>query len=145
VIWIKRAAPLVLIALLWFGWNAWSDYRDDSAKAEDARMAQLSAQVWFAGAKYRNDVPRFLAYRDSLLKANGQTDSGMKAYAASIEMQIDRQLQFATMIKSAVDSLVKVEDSLVKAADIVEKDSIKQADSVKVIGRKVKPDTTVKK
>jgi dihydroorotate dehydrogenase len=101
--------------------------------------------VWFAGAKYRNDVPRFLAYRDSLLAANGLTDSGMKAYAASIEKQIDRQLQFATMTKSAVDSLVKIEDSLVKAADIVEKDSIKQADSVKVIGRKVRPDTSMKK
>jgi dihydroorotate dehydrogenase len=145
VIWIKRAAPLLLIALLWLGWSFISDYRENMVKAEDARMAQLSAQVWVAGAKYRNDIPKYLAYRDSLLQANGLTDSGMKVYAASIEQQIDRQLLFANLVKSNVDSLVKVEDSLVKAADIAERDSVKQADSVKVLGKEARPDTATKK
>jgi hypothetical protein len=115
VVWIKRLAPLVLIALLWVGWVQYANWKTERENNEDLRMAQITSRVWVAAAKYRTDSKAYIAYRDSALKANGLSDSSLEKYAAGIATQVDRQLQFANLVYKGVDSLVKIQDSILKA------------------------------
>ncbi len=128
MIWFKRLLPIVILALLFFGYRFVRDWRTQRHEAEDRRRALVTAQIWVASAHDRADPNKFLAWRDSVLKANNISKEEMVRYVESFQKDYPRATSFARLANRYVDSLTRREDSLRKAAIQAKKDSLR-ADS----------------
>ena len=123
VVWIKRVSPLVLIALAWF---AYTHYTAGQAEREETAIEQyalITAQVWIASAKFRENPDRFLGYRDSLLKVNLLTTDSLDSFLEEYKNEPEGLTPFARMVKGFVDSLIAIEDSLAKPDSQIAADS----------------------
>ncbi len=127
MIWLKRLVPFLVIAAGWFGYTFWTDSSAAQRQAEEDRLARVTAQVWIATAKYRDDPDRFLAYRDSLLDAYNVPREEVFSFLDRREDQPEEMLPFAREVQRLVDSLKRVEDSLHREARIQAHDSAEAA------------------
>ena len=111
---VRRLWPVLALALALGGYLGWRHWRESRQQQEQERLAQVLARVWVASAVDRYDVQRFLTRRDSILQASGvQRDE----YFAFLERYRDhpaRLLPFTRRVRELVDSLVAVEDSLIR-------------------------------
>ena len=114
-IWIKRLAPFVLIALLWFGYSQYSRLRTNRAHESELRMAEVTARLWIATAVYRDSSPEYIAYRDSLLDTYHMSLKQAEDYKRRYEDHPEMYYDFATRVTELVDSLYTIEDSVAKA------------------------------
>ena len=96
---------------------------------EECRIALVTAQVWVATAKYRDDAERLLNYRDSLLAANGLSKEQMFEYVQRSKGESEGLLPFTQRLRELVDSLARIEDSLLKGTPEPVIDSVSAADS----------------
>ncbi len=104
--WLKRLAPFAAIAALWFGIDAWNTWRIARAQAEIDHYALLTARIWVGTAEFRHDPERYLAWRDSLLQAEGTTAAELDSFVARYESEPERLLPYAQRVKHLVDSIV---------------------------------------
>ena len=123
MIWIKRLAPLVVLALGWVGWTYWHDWAAEKREREAERLALATAQVWVASARFYDDPERYQLYRDSLLAADSIEGEELLGYAERFEPRPEQLLPFATKVKQLVDSLCKIDDSLAAEAAAAQSDS----------------------
>lgn len=114
-VWVKRLVPLVLLAALWSGYRAWQSWQESARLAEADRLGSVVAEVWIGTAKYRNDPARYIAWRDSLLKAHGVTREELQAYVAKHADETKEYYDFSMIVARKVDSLYRIEDSVVRA------------------------------
>jgi len=129
VIWLKRLLPLAVIGLGWLGYSFLDKTVSARQEQEENRLALVTAQVWIATAMYRNDPERYLAYRDSLLKANDIPRDEVFAFLVQREKYPEELLPFAQKVQRLVDSLYHVEDSLAREAMIRAQDSARVSSS----------------
>jgi len=115
LIWLKRFAPLVVLAIIALGWYLWDDHRTASELAEREHKARIMAQTWVKLARYAGDEDAFLAWRDSMLAAEGVTRADMFRWLAEYENRQEQHLVFAQRVEALVDSMTSVEDSVLKA------------------------------
>jgi hypothetical protein len=114
LIWLKRLLPVIVLAaavgvyLLWGKWSA------QIQSQEQNRVALVTAQAWIATAKYRNDPERYIQYRDSLLKTSGVARKEVFEFLDRTGDPPEELLPFARRVQSLVDSLYRIEDSLLK-------------------------------
>ena len=106
MIWLKRLLPLVLIAAAWFGYDYFQNQRYDAEVSRADHIAQVTSRLWLANARLRSDSTAFLAYRDSLLSAQGLTLEGIQAFMAKVKAQPQKYDTFAVLVTYYVDSLV---------------------------------------
>lgn len=136
LIWLKRLLPLLVIALAVGGYFLWDKLSTKWESEEENRLAQVTAQVWIATAKYRNEPAKYLAYRDSLLKAADVPREKVLDFLKGREKQPEHLLPFAQKVQRVVDSLYRIEDSLAREAIMKAQDSLRAAaraaDSVNV-------------
>lgn len=123
LIWLKRALPLVVIALIWPGYTAWDRITTANREREESRLALVTAQVWIATAKYRYDQERYLEYRDSLLESADVLREQVFAFLEGREDQPEEMLPFAQKVQRLVDSLYLIEDSIARDAKVRARDS----------------------
>jgi hypothetical protein len=126
-VWVKRLVPLVLLAAIWSGYRAWQSWQESARLAEADRLGSVVADVWIGTAKYRHDPALYIAWRDSLLKARGVTREELQAYVANHGDETKEYYDFSMIVARKVDSLSKIEDSLIRAN---KKDSTKSSKKV---------------
>jgi len=124
LIWLKRILPLIVIAALAGGYFLWDDWFTARRLAEEDKVALVTAQVWIATAKYRNDPQRYIEYRDSLLEANDVSSDKVKALLERREDQPEELLPFAQRVQRLVDSIYRIEDSVARETEKRIKDSL---------------------
>ena len=90
-------------------------------------MALVTAQVWIATAKYRNEPERYIQYRDSLLRASGVAREEISGYLERTGDPPEELLPFAQRVQGLVDSLYRIEDSVLKDAERQTRDSAEAA------------------
>jgi hypothetical protein len=114
LIWLKRLLPVIVLAAavgVYLLWGKWSAQRQ---LQEQNRVALVTAQAWIATAKYRNDPERYIQYRDSLLKTSGIARKEVFEFLDRTGNPPEELLPFARRVQSLVDSLYRIEDSLLK-------------------------------
>jgi len=127
LIWLKRLLPIIILAAavgVYFLWDKWSAQRQ---LQEQDRVALVTAQVWIATAKYRNEPERFIQYRDSLLKASGVKREEVFGFLERTGDPPEELLPFARRVQWLVDSLYRIEDSVLKVAERQARDSAETA------------------
>jgi hypothetical protein len=127
LIWLKRLLPFVIIGITILGYHLWDRWRTEKEENEQNRVALVTAQVWVATAKYRDDPEAFLAYRDSLLEASGVPGERVMAFLEQHSDVSENMLPFARRVQALVDSLARIEDSLLREAKIQAHDSVQSA------------------
>lgn len=114
LIWLKRLLPVIVLAAavgVYLLWDKWSSQRQVQ---EQNRVALVTAQAWIATAKYRNEPERYIQYRDSLLKASGVARKEVFDFLDRTGDPPEELLPFARRVQTLVDSLYRIEDSLLK-------------------------------
>ena len=117
MIWLKRLAPFVLIALGYFGWEY---YQTTTAKAyleRENTYADVISQLWVASVTYRDSTLLYETFRDSLMKEK-QVDS---TTIAELIQQYEKNPQ---AISSLVQKIKIITDSLIKLRKTESIDSI---------------------
>jgi hypothetical protein len=114
-VWVKRLVPLVLLAAIWGGYQWQKKSRIESLQAEADRIGQVFAEVWVASATYRDKPEKFIAYRDSLLKAKGITREEIEEYIKAHQDETEIYYDFTRTVSDKVDSMYRIKDSVLKA------------------------------
>jgi hypothetical protein len=130
LVWLKRLAPFVvlgLIALAWYIYDTASTSEMDRATDE---YAFVTAQVWVASARYRQQPEQFIAWRDSLLTARSLSLEKLEKYFEIYKDQPEEYFTFVHQVRVYVDSLFLVEDSLRIGRETAERDSAAADSSV---------------
>jgi len=122
-LWFKRLAPLFLILALWLAYTGYQRWQIDRRRDQDREHALVTAEVWVATARFRNDPDAYLVYRDSILEANGLSTAEMFEYLRRYRKHPEQYHSFTTAVNYYVDSLYQVEDSLRKEAANLTADS----------------------
>lgn len=131
LVWFRRILPLVVIGALWFGYTAWDEYATERDSQEQDKIALVTAQVWVATARFRNEPDKYLAYRDSLLTAAGLPLDAARDFVGEQEERPEELLPFVQKVQLLVDSLAAVEDSIARDTMTSAQDSSRQAVEVK--------------
>lgn len=97
---------------------AYSRYQEYTTKRfyDDAeRYALVTAQVWLASARYRDDPEQFLNFRDSLLQATELSREKVDEYLRRYSSRPENYTPYLRLVKQYVDSLTQpMTDSLSK-------------------------------
>jgi predicted negative regulator of RcsB-dependent stress response len=115
LIWIKRLLPFAIIIIVWLAYGYYSDYKVTRKMKIDQKYARVTALVWVASAKYRNDAERFIKYRDSLLAADSLDIEKAQKYIDSYQKAPEELGVFTTLVIMHIDSLIAIEDSILTA------------------------------
>jgi len=122
LIWIKRIAPFVIIAVAVYAYiQVWQ--RRAVAEAErNQKYALATARVWVASARLRSDPEEFIRYRDSLLAADSLSAADVRRFVGLFQEKPEELHPFSKLVQEYVDSLLDIEDSLALMA----KDSLER-------------------
>ena len=105
MIWIKRIIPIILLAAVVFGGFRYRDYRKQQEIETAKNNALITAKLWFAQTKFRNDPKKFIAYRDSLLSTTGVSSEDMQLYLNKYQEKPEQYLEFTKWVDYYIDSL----------------------------------------
>lgn len=146
MIWVKRFSPLVVAVVLWFGWSGYQSYVDSKRRVYDRKIATVTAHLWVASVKFRDQHEVYLAYRDSLLASWGTTAEEIELFPTRYGEEVKVYRRFAATLDSLVDSLKQLEDSIWRTDDtlvisestgeIVDTLAVKRSDSIKAASAK---------
>lgn len=114
-VWVKRLVPLVLLSAVWGGYRLYQTAQAESTLAEMNAVGQAVAEVWIGSATYRDDPAKFLAFRDSLLKAKGITKEEVEWYIKEHQDESELYYDFTRTVSNKVDSMGRIIDSTLKA------------------------------
>jgi len=116
LIWIKRIAPFVIIAVALYAWLEISQRRGEAEAEQNHRYALAVARVWVASAKLRAAPEEFIRFRDSLLAADSLSTVDILDFVKLYEDDPESLHPFSKLVQEFVDSLLDIEDSLAMAA-----------------------------
>ncbi len=112
MIWIKRALPLVIIIAVWLGYGFYKDYQEGKTAQKELKYAEVTALVWVASGKFHDDPDRYISYRDSVFRAYQLDVEKAHRFIDSYQDHPENLGNFAFMVKTFVDSIFEIEDSL---------------------------------
>ena len=126
MIWIKRALPLIIIIAVWFGYGFYNDYQEGKTVRNELKYAEVTALVWVASAKFRDDPDYYISYRDSLLSTYQLDVEKCQQFIDTYQDNPEKLGNFSFMVKTFVDSFIAIEDSLrmLKSDSIIIEDSL---------------------
>jgi hypothetical protein len=114
-----------LLLVIVFGYFLYNRISTEQQHQQAAKHALVTAQVWITTAKYRLEPERFIAYRDSLLKARSLSMEKMQDYIDQYKNRPEEYDLFTRLVNQYVDSLSAIEMELLQADTAVEGDSIR--------------------
>lgn len=106
-VWIKRIVVVVIIAGIVFGYLRYEKWHRIRMEQKADNYALITAQVWVASVRYRNDSQRFIEFRDSVLTAHGFSTDEMFRYLEIYDKRPERYEHFSERVSWLVDSLVQ--------------------------------------
>ncbi|MFC1475193.1 hypothetical protein ACFLQG_00960 [Candidatus Zixiibacteriota bacterium] len=112
MIWIKRALPLVIIIAVWLGYGFYDDYQEGKTSRTELKYAEVTALVWVASAKFRNEPDNYISYRDSLLSTYQLDVEKCHQFIDAYQENPEKLGNFAFMVKTFIDSIIAIEDSI---------------------------------
>jgi hypothetical protein len=118
LLWLRRLIFLVLLAALVLGYLSYKNIITNRRLRQAQNHALVTAQVWVASARLRNEPQRFITYRDSLLTAYGLSKELIQAYLDRYKNQPERYEDFANLVKWYVDSLSAIDIKPIRADSI---------------------------
>lgn len=126
MIWVKRLAPLAMLAAIFFGYRFYDESARQAGSDQTARHAEVTAKIWLASAYYRNDPDRFVIYRDSVLTQAGLSLEQANEYLDIYSNESERYRDFAQKVAQLVDSLARFDkiDQRVLKLSLPDKDSL---------------------
>lgn len=113
-----------MLLVIIFGYLLYNKISTERQHQQAVRHALVTSQVWIATAKYRLEPERFMAYRDSLLKAHSLSKERMRDYLDRYKNQPEEYDLFTKLVNQYVDSLSAVEMKLLQADTTVKGDSL---------------------
>ena len=125
MLWLKRLILLILLLVIVFGYFLYNKISTERQHQQAVRQALVTAQVWIATARYRLEPERFIAYRDSLLKARSLSIEKMQDYIDWYKNRPEEYDLFTRLVNQYVDSLSAIEMELLQGDTAVEGDSIR--------------------
>jgi hypothetical protein len=124
LLWVKRLITFTLLVTIIFGYLLYDKISTERQHQQAAKHALVTAQVWIATAKFRREPERFMAYRDSLLKAHSLSRERMQDYVDRYKSQPEEYDSFTKLVNQYVDSLSAIEMRLLQPDTAVQGDSI---------------------
>ncbi len=86
--------------------------------AKNAELSQkyalITAQSWLATAKFKDDPEKYIAFRESLLTGQKTTIDEIESFLSEYKEEAEKYVGYAGFVKFYVDSLVAIEDSILK-------------------------------
>ncbi|MEW6051957.1 MAG: hypothetical protein AB1644_12965 [Candidatus Zixiibacteriota bacterium] len=116
MIWLKRLAPLVVIAAIWFGYKQFQSGKQARLETAMRQKATIVAHLWYASARYRANPARYETFRDSLLDANNLSKEDLFAFTQQFQNDPEANVVMMNLVSAAVDSLYPHEDTLWRAS-----------------------------
>jgi hypothetical protein len=95
----------------WFGYRWNNDYQLSKIIEAEEKYAEVTALIWIASAKYRDDQTKFVNYRDSVLNEFKVNSEEISVFVDQYQSYPEYLGPFANLISEKVDSLVALEDS----------------------------------
>ena len=123
MLWVKRLILLILLLVIIFGYLLYNKISTERQHQQAVRHALVTAQAWIATAKYRLEPERFIAYRDSLLKAHSLSKERMQDYIDRYKNHPEEYDLFTRLVNQYVDSLSAIEMELLQSDTAVKGDS----------------------
>ncbi len=124
LIWIKRIAPFIIIAVALYAWLEISQRQAQAEAEQNHRYALATAKVWVASAKLRAAPEEYVRFRDSLLAADSLSTVDIFDFVKVYEDDPESLHPFSKLVREFVDSLLDIEDSLAVLAE----DSVRSAE-----------------
>jgi hypothetical protein len=115
LLWIKRILFGLAVIVILSGHYLWNELTIYRGKTLAQKYAKVTAETWIAYAKFNNEPEKYRSYRDSLLEAQDISKEEIDDYIALYQKKPERYMYFATLVNAYVDSLVRIEDSTLKA------------------------------
>jgi len=125
LLWLKRLILFILLLVIVFGYFLYNKISTERQHQQAVRHALVTAQVWIATAKFHREPERFMAYRDSLLKAHSLSMERMQDYIDRYKNRPEEYDLFTRLVNQYVDSLSAIEMELLQGDTAVEGDSIR--------------------
>jgi len=117
---LRIIAVLVSIGLMVAGYLYIKDWKQEKLEAEYRKYAAVVTETSLAAELYRNDKPRFLTVRDSILTAHAVTREEMLSLVEKFRTERWVPADFWKYVSEMTDSVVRAEDSALR---MTQKDS----------------------
>ena len=114
--WFKRLLLLAAIIGLPFAYFIYGKYKKAQNEEISQKYALITAQSWIATAKFMDEPEKYIAFRESLLTAQETTIDEIESFLSEYKNEAEKYVGYAGFVKFYVDSLVAIEDSILKTA-----------------------------
>ncbi len=99
-----------------FAYFLYGSYKTAKNEELSQKFALITAQSWLATAKFKDEPEKYIAFRESLLVARNTTIDEIESFLSVYKEEAEKYVGYAGFVKFYVDSLVAIEDSIIKAA-----------------------------
>ncbi len=93
----------------------YGNYKTAQNRELSQKYALITAQSWLATAKFKDEPEKYIAFRESLLTAQNTTIDEIESFLSEYKNEAEKYVGYAGFVKFYVDSLVAIEDSIIKA------------------------------
>ncbi len=126
LLWVKRLTLIILVPVIVFGYSFYERISTKRQNQQTVEHALVTAHVWIAAAKFRSEPERFLAYRDSLLRAHSLSAERIQDYMNRNKNRPEEYDLFTRLVNHYVDSLSVIEMELLRGDTAVKDDSVEK-------------------
>lgn len=114
--WFKRLLLVAAIIGLLSAYFIYGKYKTAENEELSQKYALITAQSWLATAKFMDEPEKYVAFRESLLTAQKTTIDEIESFLSEYKEKAEKYVGYAGFVKFYVDSLVAIEDSILKTA-----------------------------
>ncbi|MCH9023948.1 MAG: hypothetical protein IH931_01320 [candidate division Zixibacteria bacterium] len=107
---------MALILGLVSAYFIYGKYKTAKNQELSQKYALITAQSWIATAKFMDEPEKYIAFRESLLAAQNITIVEIEFFLSEYKEEAEKYVGYAGFVKFYVDSLVAIEDSILKTA-----------------------------
>ena len=126
----KWLSLIIIVLAIWPGYRLYKRCTAERQYQEAEKHAIAAAHVWVASATLRDDPAAFLAFRDSVLSAEGLSSSQMTDYIAAFNDRPEDIGLFAELVRSYIDSLYAEPSIALEDTSAVVTDSAAEIDKI---------------
>ncbi|MFH2047986.1 MAG: hypothetical protein ABIJ12_00950 [bacterium] len=114
MIWLKRLVPFILIAAMIWGYYYYRGKQKEEIIETSKEHALVTAKVWYASARFKDEPEKFENYRDTVLAEAGLSKEQMYQFLEIYKKVPVNYEVFAHWVSYYVDSLYEIGQSIDK-------------------------------
>lgn len=117
LIWLKRLVPFILIAAIIGGYYFYREKQKEEIIETSKEHALVTAKVWYASARFKDEPEKFENYRDTVLADAGLSKEQMYQFLELYKNVPVNYEVFAQWVSYYVDSLYEIGQGYDKKKD----------------------------